>query len=108
MGTFAAAIAAQPVRQMREIARHLRQAKALSRETAAPVRPERRMGQRALRSMVKDGSVVSAGGDLYWLDEAAYKDGRKRRQMRVMVILTLAALAVAAIILATHVLRNGV
>jgi hypothetical protein len=79
MGTAAAIVAAQRARLVREIVDHLREQKAFSPETAALVRPQQRMGRSALQSMLRDGSVVSAGEDRYWLDEAGYAAARKRR-----------------------------
>ncbi|HVY90828.1 MAG TPA: hypothetical protein VG942_18320 [Hyphomonadaceae bacterium] len=101
MGAAAAIVAAQRARLEREFVNHLREHKALSRETAALLRPQRWIGRRALLALVAEGSIVSVGEDMYWLNEAAYAVAQKRRQARkILVLLVAAILLVAAMALA--------
>jgi hypothetical protein len=108
MGTAAAVVAAQRARLVREFVNHLREHKSFSRETAALIRPQRWMGRRTLQSLVANGSIVSAGGDLYWLDEAAFAAAQKRRRGRVMwVLLAMAVLLVGAAVLTGSLTQGG-
>ena len=106
MGAAAAIIAAQGARLEREFVDHLREHKSFSRETAALLRPQRSMGKRVLLALVADGSIVSAGEDMYWLDEAAYAVAQKRRQGR-MVWIVLAAVVLIVAAMALVVLKAG-
>ena len=86
MAVAAAAVAAQRARARRELVNHLRQERALSAAAAIALRPQRRIGQRALLALVNANAVIEAGEGLYWLNETGYAAMRAKRLQTVLVL----------------------
>lgn len=96
-----AAIAVAANKAERRVVQALRDAGAVSAETAAALKPNRLFERGALRRLMKRGAVRETR-DLYWLDETAYAafvQGRRGLARLIVgyavgVALALAALAV--------------
>jgi hypothetical protein len=99
----AAAVAAAQGRARRMIVNGLREQGATSAKHAAGVPQTQRMRRVALGRLLRQGVVVEAGPDRYWLDEARFAQAEIERRKRT----TLALTAVAVVLLIAALLGFG-
>lgn len=93
-----AIVAAAVVRARRKIAAHFFVHHAVSAEDAVPYVPDRPIMRRQFEHMQARGVVRAAGVGKYWLDTAAYQaeiDRRRARMVPVVIVLCLVIAAVA-------------
>ena len=106
----AAVIAAGAVHAARRrVTQILRDAGALSPETAAPVQLTRGLDRGAFERLLRAGAVREAAPGLYWLDEAALEldDRRRRRRASIATAVMMAVMAVIALFLLARLHASG-
>lgn len=82
MATAAAAVVAKA---RRDVLSHFMQAKAVDRDSASCWVPERRIQRRVLARMVRQGILVEAGHDSYFVDLPAYDNWKRSVRRRIAV-----------------------
>ena len=93
-GIMVASIAAAT---RRRIATHLRDAGALSADTAVAYTPGRMIERRQFEWMKKRGLVHEGAAGLWYLDEAAWSDDTARRRKRIGIAMIAGAAIAAAL-----------
>ncbi len=93
MATAAAAVIAKA---RRDVLSHFMQANAVDAGSASRFVPERRVQQRVLGRMVRQGILVQVQENTYFLNLPAYDD-RKRRVRRRIAILAASGAALAGL-----------
>ncbi|MES1201388.1 MAG: hypothetical protein ABUS57_08045 [Pseudomonadota bacterium] len=81
-------VAAVRLRKERALVGHLRELGALSADHAALLGAPRGMANAVLRGLIRNGVVVKASEDAYWLNESAYAEMRARRRKRIAIVLS--------------------
>ena len=83
----------------RRVVRLLREAGAVTEQTAAAVNPPRRLHRKALVRLQAKGVVRAHATGALWLDEAAYAAMRRKRRKAAVALIGAIAGAVAAMLL---------
>jgi hypothetical protein len=91
--TAATAVAAAQGRARRLIVNGLREQGAVSAASAAAIPQPHRLRRVALGRLLRQGVVVEAGPDRYWLDEARWAQAEIERRKRITWALTVVAAA---------------
>ncbi|WGM45707.1 Succinyl-diaminopimelate desuccinylase [Brevundimonas sp. NIBR10] len=81
------AVAAMSLQAEKRITQALRDAGAVSPDTAIALAPGRLIQRGALRRLVRRSAVVEAGEGRYWLDDPAYQEMRNTRSSRAILLL---------------------
>ena len=79
--------AALILRTDRRIVRQLRQAEAISTDTAIPLGTSNILAGWRLNRLARAGAICQAQPEHYYLEEAGYVAFRKRRRIRVAVVI---------------------
>ena len=81
------AVAAMSLQAEKRITQALRDAGAVSPDTAITLAPGRLIQRGALRRLVRRSAVVEVGEGRYWLDDPAYQEMRNTRSSRAILLL---------------------
>jgi len=98
MTNTGAIVAAMKLRKERHLVGLLRDRNALSAATAIEIDQQAGLANAAFRSLLRNGAIVQSQPDRYWLDEAAYRNMRSKRQILMCVVVIAAFAIVAAVI----------
>jgi hypothetical protein len=79
------------------VVRGLRDASATGPESAAPVAATRMLDGRALHRLLHAGVVREAGAGRYWLEVGTYRDYRRARRTRALMMMGVAVFVVLVI-----------
>ncbi len=96
MATAAAAIMAKAQQDM---IGHFMTSNAVSPESAVAYEPSRRIERRMFERMQRDGVIVDAGNDRWFIDIPRYHERLKTRRKRVLGVLGAAIVAAAGLAL---------
>jgi hypothetical protein len=91
-------IAAAVNKARREITAHFMQMNAIAPGDAVAFVPERLIVRRQFEKMLAKGVVKQAGKGLYWLDIPAYNAETQSRRARLVPVVIVVALIIAAVI----------